>query len=291
MTGDSYSVVGTLDGVEHVVAKSVGFQEAIEVSVDKSNSFDNINIVEEYELIFRHDTIFVLPNCDMLLKETRKMLRRKSKMDEQAVLLGNFIGPHEGFFKFMKYLIQQKKEKGKYLVFVKGKNEHNLMEYINQTKQYIGLEDDVVKLIQAIEDDLGYSLLLLENKHPEIYKIINEALPYYENSQYILTSGGIDLSTSKWRETAPENLYETQNDFLKAKNNTGKTIVFGGIPVSSLHENGSVRPWFDSGNKKICLDGNCRKDGKLLSAIFTEDDSYFLSVRKDKPEKNYYGYY
>lgn len=291
MTGESYSVVGTFADERHVVAKGISFQEAIEVSVDKGETFDSINIIEEYELIFRHDTIFAVPNCDMLLKETKKMLKRKSKMEEQTILLGNFIGPHEGFFDFMQFLVKEKKKQGKYLVFVKGKNEHNLLEYIHQTKNYIGRQEEVEDLINHIEDDLGYSLLLLEEKHPNIYYILKEALPYYENNQYILVSGGISLTDAKWRETKPKELYQTSNEFLYGENNTGKTIIFGGIPVSALHENESVRPWFDSGNKKICLDGNCRMDGKLLGALLTEEDSYFLCVRKDKPEKNYYGYY
>lgn len=291
MTGDAYSVVGTVDGVEHVVIKGVGFQEAIEISVDNSGTFDSINIIEEYELIFRHDTIFVVPDCDMLLKETKKMLRRDSGMKEQVVLLGNFIGPHKGFFTFMSYLVDFKKKKGRYAAFVRGKNEHNVLEYINQTKQYIGPEEDVNELVQYIEDDLGYSLMLLQMNHPEIYSILNESLPYYENSQYILVSGSIDLDTSMWRESPILDFYETTSEFIEKDNDTGKTIIFGGMPVSKLNQNNNVKPWFNRRQKKIGLNGNCRTDGKLLGALVTEDDLYFLSIRKDKPKMNYYSYY
>ena len=287
---DTYSVIGFNGQKETTIARNVTFQEAIEFSVDNDALYDKINITEEYELLYKAENVLVVSDCNMMLQETKNLLVRPEELKEQFVFLGNFICKGTNFYGFMSYLSELKRSMGENCVFVRGKNEHNLLAYINKTKDYIGEERDVQRMVDSIEASLTFSVFTLEQKFPEFFNILSGSLPFYENDQYILVSGGMDLSSGKWRDSAPAQFFQTDEDFLIAKNDTGKTIVFGTRTVQSLHPNGITRPWIKDASGKIAINGDCKNLGKLFALLIHGDDRCFINVSHHATRRISYAY-
>lgn len=274
----TYTLVGETNNAEHVIAQDILFQEAIELYIDYSPMYDKIHIIEEHDMIVRHKNLLVISDTHGMLKETKLMIAdRPLELNEQIVFLGNFISKEEAFLPYMEYLIDLSAHRD--CVFVLGRTEYNLMQYINQTHEYIGLKQDIVDLVSLIEHECGFSLIDLKQNMPDVFALFNSALPYYENDAYIFVSGGLDLESPSWRNTTPDRLHQTSPEFLMATNNTGKTIVFGSAPVKHLNTDEQNRPWISGSQNKIGINGDLQHFGKLIGLLIHEDDRYFVNIR------------
>ena len=274
----TYCLVGELRGEEFSIAQDVSFQEAIEMSVDYNHMYDKIHIRQEYQIIRRHENMLVVSDTRGMLKETKRLIDdRPTELDEQLVFLGNFLSSEEPFVPYLDYLVYLNSTRD--CVFVLGRMEHNLLEYIHQTHRYIGLQKEIEDFIFNIEAECGFHLTQMKQEMPDVYALLSNALQYYETDAYIFVSGGLDLSLPSWRKSLPESLFQTTPDFLTASNTTGKTIVFGTVPVRHLNTDEQNRPWLNRSQEKIGINGDIRNYGKLIGLLIHEDDRYFISIR------------
>lgn len=287
---DTYSVVGTINGKECILLKDVSFQEAAEHCMKQGEFFEKVSIIQDYEMMYKAENLLIVSDCNMMLKETKDLLVRPKELHEQFIFLGNFICGGPGFYDFMSYLVQVKEQKGKECVFVRGKNEHNLLEYINHTENYVGDLSEVKSMIEDIEEELTFPLFTLKEHFPKFYDILNESLPYYENDHYILVSGSIDLASDRWREDDTEKLFVTEDDFLLGENKTGKTVVFGNRPVQTMNKLGVPRPWINNKENKIGINGDCKGFGKLLALLVHGDSRCFIGIRHHETRRLVYAY-
>lgn len=287
---ESYSVVGIIDNKRFIIEKKVDFQQAVESSVDVESKYDSVEIVQDYELTILVENVLVVSDTNMMLEETMLLLDRPDSLHEQYIFLGNFISKNKGFVEYMKYLVQLKNTKKEHCVFVKGRNEYNLLEYIHGTEQYIGNAEEIQEMITTIEEDLKTSLINLPMLYPQFYMLLRESISFYENDKYILVPSGLDLTTPLWRNSSPELLITPNESFYTKANLTGKTIVFGDKPVTELHKSTVIRPWIDLETNKIGINGDCLNKGKLLALLVHGEDTHFISVRNVRTRKRSYDF-
>lgn len=281
MADFTYTLVGQLKGDLFTIAQDVDFQEAVEMSIDHNHLYDTIHIKQEHEIITRSENILIVSDTQGMLKETKLLIEERPKdLKEQIVFLGNFISKDESFIDYMSYLVDLISRKD--CVFVLGKNEYNLLECMNGTHNYIGLLDDVSALIESVEASCGCALVDLKTVMPDVYRILNTAVKYYETDAYIFTSGGLDLGTDSWRQSPPEALHQTTPDFIVDANNTAKTIVFGSTPVRHINSDEQNRPWINRSQKKIGINGDISNYGKLIALLVHDTDRCFISIRHQK---------
>lgn len=284
---DEYSVIGVDKSFERVISEGITFEEALKVADETRNYFDKVSISLDYSMRNPSRNILVFSDCEMMINEVKKLLcDRPDELNEQLIFLGNFISGNKGFLSFMKYLMKLRDD-GRKLVLVRGENEHNLLEAIHETNNFIGNQSKTTKLIEAIEKDLNYTLPELKIREPQYYKMLNDSYTYYEDDKHIFTSGGLNLD-KYWRESAPEDLHITSDKFINQYNNTGKTIVFGNRSVVELNNSTFTKPWINKDTKKIAINGNVRDKGRLIAISIIEGDRYFIGIRhRDTRQKTY----
>lgn len=272
-----YSVVGYQDnGFQENIISHVSFLEALESVQSQGSRYKQFNIIEERSIPAIPNNLFVVSDTNCLYEETKELFYRPAKLNETFVFLGNYIGKR-GFLRYMKYLTNLKKKRP--CVFVRGRNEHNILEYIHGTERYIGSNHDVFPLIHGIEKELGYSLKDLPDKKFDYYKIIETSIDYFENDRYIFTSGGVDLTIPYWKQSSQESLYTTTDDFLRLRNITGKKIVFGDRPTEQLAGEHIYGLWMNKAQDKIGINGNATQHGKLLGFSVLNNDINYFTVR------------
>lgn len=274
---ETYSVIGTKGEKEYLLAENQSFEEALLVIERKDDCYDTLNISEEYMLENKPVNFVVVSNTKMMIEETKLLLDRQISFKEQFIFLGNFIDEGPGFYEYMTYLVKLSKRRD--CIFIKGKNEYNLMQYINKTEHYISPLKEVSDLIASIEKELHFPVYSMKTKFPEFYDILFNSLDFYENDNYIFTSGGVDLEIERWKQSQPEELFETTESFILEKNETNKTIVFGGYPVSFLNRSPIVKPWFNKTRDKIGINGDCKAGGKLLGLFIHDNVQSFMGIR------------
>lgn len=279
-----FSVVGYRNKTMYILVENATFDEAYQMIEKRGSQFENINIIEEKRVESTPKNLLVVANAEGMLNETKELLDRPVKLKETFLFLGNYIAPGKGFYDYMNYLIQLRKKRK--CLFVKGKNEHNLLEYIHGTKDYIGEKKDVLALIDAIESELSFNLTTLPTRFPDIYNILSESSSFFENDAYIFVYGGLDLSLDYWKQTPAKEMFQTSTDFLLGINETEKKIVFGNIPVTILRKSGTLRPWINGMQDKFGINGDCRNGGKLYGMSILDGDFSFISIRSKNTKRS-----
>ena len=286
---DKYSVLGTENGFERVVIEGITFEEAMHVAEKARAYYDTVSISQDYTMRSPSQNMLIFSDCEMMILELKKLLDdRPEELNEQLVFLGNFINGRKGFLEFMKY-IKKLREEGRDLVLVRGRNEHNLLEAIHGKNNFIGEPSEVSTLISGIEKQLNIKLTDFEYIYPYYYNMLKDTYTYFEDDQHIFVSGGLDLS-GRWRESLEVDLYNTSDKFIEAKNNTGKTIVFGNKDVNYLNRTRFRKPWISEEQSKIGINGNVKNYGRLIGLSIIEGDRSYIGIRHRKTRVRTYAY-
>lgn len=280
----TYSVVGYReDRTTEVVAEHVTFDIAIKKIKEHNDSFLNVSIIEEKDIVPLPSDLYIIANAEGYIEETRELFYRPIYLNETFVLAGNFAGA-KNFPQFMKYLLAFKEKRP--CIFIRGKNEHNILERINGTEDYIGNIREVRSMINAIENSLGYHLMALPHNMPKVYQLINNTKDYFENDTHIIVSGGVDLSMPFWKQSTKESLYNTSDEFLKYENYTDKTIIFGDKTTQELSsDERSYGIWQNKKGDKVGINGNCPGGKKLLGLSILKGEMNYLTARNKEKRK------
>lgn len=275
-----FSVVGYRKGTTYILAENASFDDALEIFEKRGEQFETMNIVEEKIVESVPKNLLVVANAEGMLEETRELLDRPLKLGETFVFLGNYTAGGPGFYTYMNYLSELRRKRK--CIFVKGRNEHNLLECIHGTKRYIGDADEVATLLDSIECELSFKLKDMPRKFPAMYALLSDAVDFFENDAYIFVSGGLDLTIPYWKESGRKHFFTTTEDFLLEKNETGKKIVFGDIPVTELTVTQRLKPWLNHSMDKLGINGGCRQGGKLYGFVLLDEEESFLGIRSKK---------
>lgn len=272
-----YSLVGYKDNDETVtLAQHASFEEIALIIQQEQEAFENFDVFEEKMIGGMPSNLYIVANAESHLEESKELLYRPAHLNETFIFAGNFIG-EEDFSSFMKYLLNLKDKRS--CIFLRGANEHNIIEHIEGSRHYIGSQNQIESLFASIEEDLGYELIELPKKAPEIYKLIKDTKDYFENNTHIVVSGGVDLSIPFWRQSDKYHLYKTTDDFIDNYNYTGKTIVFGDRDITLLNENNSHGLWYNRHKSKVGINGNVSAGKKLIALSILENQMNFLSAK------------
>lgn len=273
----TYSLVGYKeDGKTVTLSQHAEFEDIAHIIQKEQANFKNFDVIEEKMIGNMPSELYIVANAESHLEESKELFYRPAHLGETFVFAGNFIGL-DNFSTFMKYLLSLKEKRP--CIFIRGANEHNILEYIHGTKKYIGSQLSVEELLQSIKKDLNYDLKKLPEKSPEIYELIKNSKDYFENDTHIVVSGGVDLSIPFWRQSNKEHLYKTTDDFIDNYNYTGKTIVFGDRDIELLNENNSHGLWYNRHKSKVGINGNVSAGKKLIALSILENQMNFLSAK------------
>lgn len=272
-----YSIVGyRQDSTTQVLGKHLKFEEISKIIEKEKEEYVNFEVFEERAIGHIPSNLYIVANAEGYIEETKELFYRPIHLNETFILAGNFIGKIN-FLSYLEYLFSLKDKRP--CIFIKGENEHNLLEYIHGTENYLGNLKNNKDMIEAIELELGFNLKELPDRYPKLYSIIKEAKDYFENDTHIVVSGGIDLSIPFWKQSDKEHLYLTSKEFLNNKNYTGKKVVFGNMDINTLSGETNYGIWRNNKNTKIGINGNVSSGNKLIALSILDNETNFLSVK------------
>lgn len=282
MSLEKYLVFSESENKKTILKNDLTFDEAIVYLMKNKQAYNNINIEEEKILKDKTENFVVISDCRNQLKETKELLFRPAKLNESFVFLGNFLGSENGFLDFLDYILLLSKSED--CVFVRGVNEHNILNYIHNDNHPIGNPSEYISFINNINKQLPFRLESLPIKKPEAYQLLCETVSFYENDKHIFVSGGLNLNIDNWKDSSATEFFTTTQSFLETPNETGKTVVFGNMPVVDLLDDRSriVKPWYNKMRTKIGINGSCYDNGKLLGMFVQESDFCFMGIRKNR---------
>lgn len=278
-----YSLIGHYDtSMTKVLGNQLTFEEVTKCIRKHKDDYENFNIIEEKMIGLMPSNLYVISNAESYLEETKEILYRPLALNETFIFNGNFIG-NKNFLKYSKYLLFFKGKRP--CIFIRGKNEHNILEYINGTEQYIG-ENVLLDFILPIEEELNGQLKNLERDYPAIYKLLNDTKDYFENDTHIVVSGGVNLSIPFWKQSSKSFLYNTTEEFLNYENYTGKTIVFGDMPIEKIDTSTKQYGiWQNKKQNKIGINGNVKNGDKLIALSILDNDVNYISIKNKKAKR------
>ena len=275
-----YSLVGYReDKTVKVLGNHILFKDAVKLVEESNQDFEHFDIIEEKMIIQAPSDLFIVSNIESCYLEAKELLYRPVSLGETYIIAGNFVGD-KNVTTCLKHLYSLKQKRP--LIFLRGVQEHNIIEYVNGTENYIGDMKSVRGYLNKLEYDLGYSLHMLKTKQPNFYDMIINTKDYFENDTHIVVSGGIDFSIPFWRQSDKEHLYTTTDDFLNNKNTTGKVIVFGDKHVEELSDEKLYGIWRNAKSDKIGINGNCSDGGKLIGLSILNNVTNFVTVKNRK---------
>lgn len=110
----------------------------------------------------------------------------------------------------------------------------------------------------------------IQQHYPELIAFLQQRPFYYEWGNYLFVHAGVNLALSDWQATSRHDFMWIREDFHRAKNDTGKTIVFGHTPTPGLYgDNQTTTLWKQ--DHKIGIDGGGVFGGSIHGVIFDKD--------------------
>lgn len=164
-------------------------------------------------------------------------------------------------------------------IYLRGNHEQLFLTFLNHPNERfdnyirnggkVTLED---LLFPGVLEEMSPSEIssLVQKKYTDLITFLQQRPFYYEWNDYIFVHGGINLSLTDWRQTSRHDFMWIREDFHRAKNDTGKTIVFGHTPTPGLYgDNQTTALWIQ--DHKIGMDGGAVFGGAIHGVIFDKN--------------------
>lgn len=208
----------------------------------------------------------------------QQMLTNWNEETQQLLLIGD-LGDRGENPKDCFILAQSLVEK-KDAIYLKGNHEDMLLAFLKHPEQNYDLYclNGGMKTLETFLHpglDAEYSpteiVMFLNSRYPTLQPFL-ESLPlYYEWGSFLFVHAGVDLSKSDWHQTSSEDYVWIRDAFHKAKNTTGKIIVFGHTITPFLYgDNQTTDLWIK--DNKIGIDGGAVYGGALHGVLFNEKE-------------------
>lgn len=207
----------------------------------------------------------------------KELLSYWNEETQQLLLIGDLGDRGENpkdCFLLAKTLVEQKGA-----IYLKGNHEDMLLAFMDHPEKNYELYclNGGMKTLETFLHpglDAEYSptemALFLTSRYPELRPFL-ETLPlYYEWGNFIFVHAGVDLAKRDWHQTSDEDYVWIRDPFHKAKNTTGKTIVFGHTITPALFgDNQTTDLWIN--DNKIGIDGGAVYGGALHGVLFNKE--------------------
>ena len=163
-------------------------------------------------------------------------------------------------------------------IYLRGNHEEYFLQFLNQPEDWFnsyvrnGGKETIESLLHkgATEEYSPTEMaLMIRSRYKELIEFLKERPLYFEWKKYIFVHAGVDLTKKDWHETSPQDFIWIREAFHKAKNNTGKTIVFGHTITPVLHGDMETTDLWVS-DHKIGIDGGAVFGGSVHGVIFNE---------------------
>ncbi|MGM0239750.1 metallophosphoesterase family protein [Enterococcus sp. AZ103] len=112
--------------------------------------------------------------------------------------------------------------------------------------------------------------MMIKSRYGELITFLQERPFYFEWEKYIFVHAGVDLVQKDWKKSSPHDFLWIREPFIKGKNQTGKTIVFGHTVTPMLYGDMTTTDLWQS-DGKIGIDGGAVFGGSLHGVVFNQE--------------------
>lgn len=191
------------------------------------------------------------------------------KKEERLILLGDLVDRGKNSREVIQLMMKLKEEHN--AIILKGNHEDLFLDWLSDPYELdyyynIGGRETVDSFF---EEKLSFQLaphLLAERlrkEYPAEMEFLAGLPNYHEHENHIFVHAGVNLAYENWRNSSDNDFKWIRDMFIYAKNETGKTIVFGHTVTRDINESKSDDVWFSPCGTKIGLDGACVFGGYL----------------------------
>ncbi|MDH6365483.1 serine/threonine protein phosphatase 1 [Enterococcus sp. PF1-24] len=164
-------------------------------------------------------------------------------------------------------------------IYLRGNHEEYFLQFVNSPEDWFpgyvrnGGEETINSLLHAgaiHEYSPTEIAMMIRSRYSELLDFLVERPLYYEWEKYIFAHAGVDLELNDWHKTEPKDFIWIREPFIKGKNNTDKTIVFGHTITPSLYGDMETTRLWHSDNK-IGIDGGGIFGGSVHGVVFDKE--------------------
>jgi serine/threonine protein phosphatase 1 len=154
------------------------------------------------------------------------------KKNDTLVFIGDYIDRGKYSREVVDYVVRLKSEY-KNIVCLLGNHEQMLLRYLDGLEEGLYLGNGGRATLDSYEILLFDDIEKRKTKIPEAHRQFFESLlPYYETDNYIFVHAGLKPGMSL-KEQDIDDLLWIRYEFIEAKDDFGKIIVFGHTPLIS----------------------------------------------------------
>ena len=194
----------------------------------------------------------------------------------QLVLIGDLLD--RGKFSKQCLLLGKELVENHHAIYIKGNHEDLFLNFLKEPEEryhnYLlnGGGETIESLLHegAVEEYSATEIAMMIQSRYKALVFFLKGLPlYYEWQKYVFVHAGVDLTLPDWYKTSDRDFMWIRKEFHEAKNQIGRTIVFGHTPSNYLHKDlTSTKLWLS--DNKIGLDGGGVYGGSIHGVIFDE---------------------
>ena len=246
--------------------------------------------------------VFVIGDIHGKIKMFEELLKKWNPDNQQLVLLGDLIDRGEDSYAVVK-LAQELQEKYGAIVLT-GNHEKMFLEWLEQpvdsSEKPLDSDKEPIKFYinhhphggrDTLRSFLGEDVVakyrpqeiadMIREKFKDELAFIRSRPLCLEWRDYIFVHAGVNLLLDNWKDSNESDFYWIRGLFHNAKNETGKTIVFGHTTTDKLNEDGSHKVWVSPCGTKIGIDGGAVFGGSLHALSIQGNQETIYSVSND----------
>jgi len=188
-------------------------------------------------------------------------LAKKLQEEYGAIVIG---GNHDAMF-----LNWLEDPYGEYDLFYPQGGKETINSFFERKVDHLYLPDHIAKL--------------LKKQFPLELNFLKNLPDYYENGEYVMVHGGVNLAYENWKNTSSNDFRWIREPFHYGRNDTGKIFIFGHTITRRLNRDKSDNVWVSPCGTKIGIDGGSVYGGLLHGLRVNENHDYeVLSVAHNK---------
>lgn len=215
-----------------------------------------------------------------------------SPQEDTLIILGDLVdrGPHA--MQIVEFLMNLKKDFPNNVFIVKGNHDEMFLDWLYDTSGDINQENFYLnqggsQTVRSYCEDYGLARqgdaarTIIKDYYPEHIRFLHDLADYVEVDQYLFVHAGVNLALNDWKNSSGNDFRWHRQPFIREKNNTGKTIIFGHTQtylLNSTKDNYDV--WHSSCGTKIGIDGGCVYKGMLHALVIEDNEMSVTSVKK-----------
>ena len=178
--------------------------------------------------------IFVIGDIHGCLEKLRELMNKISidNQNDTLVFIGDYIDRGEFGPEVVDYVIRLQNEYKK-VVCLMGNHEQMLLRYLEGVDEDMYLENGGRMTLNSYGIFLSDDIEERKRKIPAKHRIFFESLlPYYETEDYIFVHAGLRTGLPP-REQTMNDLLWIRHEFIEARDDFGKIVVFGHTPLNN----------------------------------------------------------